>query len=115
MFDWRNDPTWIGALSNVRFVGDGPFGVGSRVARIASFLGKRIEYVNEVVELETARRLAMRSVAGPFPMTVVYELEDAGGATLVRIRAQGDASGFYRVAAPLLSRAVRRGITGDLE
>jgi uncharacterized membrane protein len=115
MFDWRNDTSWIGALTDVQLAGDGAFGVGSRVARTASFLGRRIEYVNEVVELEPGRRLAMRSVRAPFPMTVVYELEDAGARTLVRIRARGDASGFYRVAGPLLSRAVRRGIAGDLE
>jgi hypothetical protein len=32
----------------------------------------------------------------------------------MRIRAGGDAGGFYRVAGPLLSRAVRRGIGRDL-
>jgi uncharacterized membrane protein len=113
--DWRNDTSWIGALSDVRLVSVGAFGVGSRVARTASFLGRRIEYVNEIVELDPERRLAMRSVAGPFPMSVVYEFEDAGAGTLVRIRAQGDASGFYRAAGPVLSRAVRRGIAGDLK
>jgi uncharacterized membrane protein len=113
--DWRNDPTWIRALSDVRLVTDGPFGLGSRVARVASFLGRRIEYVNEVTALEPGARLAMRSVKAPFPMTVVYEFEDAAtGGTLMRIRAGGDASGFYRFAGPLLNAAVRRGIRGDL-
>jgi uncharacterized membrane protein len=112
--DWRNDPTWIGALRDVRLETDGPVGVGSRVARVASFLGRRIEYVNEVVDYEPGRRLLMRSVKAPFPMTVLYEFEDAGGGTRVRIRAGGDASGFYRLAAPLLDRAVARGIRGDL-
>ena len=48
-------------------------------------------------------------------MTVVYEFEDSGeGGTLVRIRARGGGSGFYRVAAPALAVAVKRGIAGDL-
>jgi uncharacterized membrane protein len=116
MTDWRNDPSWIGALRDVRLVTDGPLAVGSQVERVASFLGKRIEYVNEVAELDPGRRLVMRSVRAPFPMTVTYEFEDAGAdATRVRIRAQGDASGFYRIAGPLLARAVERGIRGDLE
>ena len=114
--DWRNDPSWIGALRNVRLVTDGPLRIGSQVARVASFLGRRIEYVNEVVELEPDARLVMRSVRAPFPMTVTYEFEDAeDGGTRVRIRAGGDASGFYRLAGPLLSRAGERGIRGDLE
>lgn len=112
--DWRNDREWIGALSDVRLVTGEPFGVGSQVARVASFLRKRIEYVNEVVELDPGARLVMRSVKAPFPMTVVYEFEDAGEGTRMRIRTHGDASGFYRVAGPMLSRAVRRGVERDL-
>lgn len=114
MFDWRNDPDWIGALTGVELVTPEPFGTGARVRRTASFLGRRVDYVNEVAELEPGRRLLMRSVVAPFPMEVAYELEDVDGGTLVRIRARGDASGFYRMAGPLLSLAVRRGIAGDL-
>lgn len=112
--DWRNDPQWIGAVSAARLAGEEPFGTGARVARRASFLGRRFEYVNEVTELVPGERLAMRSVAGPFPMRVTYEWEDAGAGTRMRIRAAGDASRFYRAAGPLLARAVRRGIAGDL-
>ena len=110
--DWRNDREWIGALTAVRLVQEEPL----QVARVASFLGKRIEYVNEVVEHQPGRRLVMSSVKAPFPMTVTYEFEDAaGGGTVMRIRTGGDASSFYRLAGPLLSRAVRRGVAGDLE
>jgi len=31
------------------------------------------------------------------------------------IHARGDAGGFYRIAAPLLNRMVKRSITNDLE
>src|SRR5215208_5861422 len=115
LFDWRNDTAWIGGISEARRVDDGDFGVGSRVARVARFLGKRIEYVNEVVDLEPGRRLAMRSVQGPFPMRVTYEVDDADGGTEVRLRNEGDASRAYRLAGPLLARAVRRATQGDLE
>ena len=119
-----NDTRWILALDSSRVLpgtspdagGEGAVAVGTRVERIAGFLGRRIEYVNEIEEYDPPRRLAMRSVKAPFPMTVVYEFEDAGqGATLVRIRAGGDATGFYSVAGPLLNQMVRRGIKRDLE
>jgi uncharacterized membrane protein len=115
MFDWRNDPEWIGGISEARLVTDGDFGVGSRVERVASFMGRRIEYVLEVEDYDPSARVAMRSVKGPFPMTVAYDLEDAGAATRARIRVGGDASGFYRIAAPLLNRAAARSIAGDLK
>jgi uncharacterized membrane protein len=114
--DWRNDPTWIGGVSEARQLTDGPFGVGTQVLRVASFLGRRIEYVTEVVANEPGSRLAMRAVRGPFPMDVAYEFEETGAAaTRMRIRARGDASGFYRLAGPLLTRAVKRSIASDLE
>jgi uncharacterized protein YndB with AHSA1/START domain len=113
--DWRNDPKWIGAVDEAKLVTEGEFGVGSQVSRTASFVGKRFEYVNEVVDYTPESRLGMRSVKAPFPMTVVYEFEDADADTRVRIRAGGDASGFYRLAGPALNAMVKRGISGDLK
>jgi uncharacterized protein YndB with AHSA1/START domain len=112
--DPANDRRWIGALSEVNKLTDGPVGPGTRVERVASFLGRRIVYVNEIVEHAPPERLAMRSVKAPFPMTVVYEFEPADRGTLARIRAGGDARGFYGIAGPLLERMVRRGIARDL-
>jgi polyketide cyclase/dehydrase/lipid transport protein len=129
--DPANDTRWILALDSARVLPRGPggaggsgpggdypgeLGIGTRVERLAGFLGRRIEYVNEIEEYDPPRRLAMRSVKAPFPMTVVYEFEEVGdGATLARIRAGGDARGFYSVAGPLLNQMVRRGIRRDLE
>jgi uncharacterized membrane protein len=112
--DWRNDPAWIGGITEARLVTEPPFGVGSQVERVATFLGRRIEYVNEVVEFEPETRLVMRSVKAPFPMTVEYRFDGPDDETLVRIRIQGDASGFYRLAASVLSRAVKRSVASDL-
>ena len=113
--DPANDTRWITALSSARTLTDGPVGPGTQVERVASFLGRRMVYVNEVEALEPGRRMDMRSVKAPFPMTVTYEFEDAGdGATLARIHTGGDASGFYAMAAPLLSAMVRKGVARDL-
>jgi hypothetical protein len=86
------------------------------VERTSKFLGRQFSYEYEVVEADDDRYVVMR-VEQPFPMRIRYELEDDsdGTATRVTIHAQGDASGFYRLAAPLLNRMVRRNITTDLE
>lgn len=114
MFDWRNDPAWIGGISEARLLGDGDLGVGSQVERVASFLGRRIEYVLEVDEYAPGARLSMHSVRGPFPMAVAYEVDGGDEAATARVRVGGDASGFYRVARPLLDRQAARSIAGDL-
>jgi hypothetical protein len=110
-----NDRSWIGALVEVNVLTEGPVGAGTRVERVAQFLGRRIEYVNEIVEYEPPTRLRMKSVKAPFPMTVDYEFADGDGGTLMRIRTGGDATGFYRLAGPLLDRAVERGVARDLK
>jgi len=114
VMDPANDPVWIGGISEARTVTDGPLAPGSRVARAASFLGKRIEYVNEIDELMPGERLVMHSVAGPFPMRITYEFADREGGAVARIRVEGDAGGFYAVGAPLLRRKVRRSVAADL-
>jgi hypothetical protein len=84
---------------------------------VASFLGRRVDYVNEITEL-TGERLAMRSVRSPFPMRVTYghrpATNDANDATEVSVRVEGDAGRYYALLAPLLGVAVRRSITRDL-
>jgi uncharacterized membrane protein len=112
--DPANDTTWIGGLRSARLLTPGQVTVGSQVERVAGFLGRRIEYINEITEL-TADRLAMRSVRSPFPMRVTYGHRDTGDSTTdVSVRVQGDAARFYALVAPLLGRAVRRSITRDL-
>jgi uncharacterized protein YndB with AHSA1/START domain len=115
VMDHRNDTAWIGGIKESELVGDEPYGVGSHVRRVASFLGRRIEYVNRVEEIEPDARLVMRSVKSPFPMVVTYAFEDtANGGTRTSVRLQGAPGSLYRMAEPLLARQVRRSVTRDL-
>ena len=111
--DPTNDTSWIGGIRSARLLAPGPVTVGSQVERVASFLGRRVEYVNEITEL-TGTRLAMRSVRSPFPMRVTYGFEDAGQATEVSVRVEGDASRAYRLADPIMATLVRRSVRRDL-
>jgi Polyketide cyclase / dehydrase and lipid transport len=107
MTDPAHDTEWIGGLREARLLGEPPLAVGSRVRRVASFLGRRIEYVNEIVELDAAH-LDMRSVVAPFPMRITYSFEPSDGGTTVRNHVRG---GGARILGPLVRRNVRR----DLE
>ena len=117
MVDPAHDPEWIGGVREVRLETPPPVDVGSRVARVASFLGRRVEYVNEITELDRERVLDMRSVAAPFPMRITYSFEahDGGAATTVRNRVRGEPGGFFALFGPLLGRLVKRSVQRDLE
>ena len=117
MIDPAHDPEWIGGVREVRMETPPPLVVGSRVGRVAHFLGRRVEYVNEVTELDPDRVLDMRSVRAPFPMRVTYSFEavDGGAATIVRNRVRGAPGRFFALFGPLLAPQVKRSVQKDLE
>ena len=114
MTDPANDPEWIGGLREAQLVGEGPPRVGSRVARVASFMGRRVEYVNEITALEPGRILEMRSVKAPFPMHITYSFEDRDGGTAVRNHVRGG-GGLFSLGSPLFAPMVKRNVQRDLE
>jgi hypothetical protein len=112
--DPSKDPVWIGGIREAELRGDPPLKKGSSVRRVASFMGRRIEYELEVAELEPGARLAMRSIRSPFPMAVTYSFDPASNGTVMRIRVEGEPGGIYRLAGPFLPGMVRRSVSGDL-
>ena len=115
VMDHRNDTSWIGGIRRSELLGDPPLAEGSEVRRVASFLGRTIEYVLLIERMRPSEELAMRSVRAPFPMTVVYGFAEAHGGTRVSIRVGGEPRGWYRLGEGLLAEQSRRSIARDLE
>jgi hypothetical protein len=93
-----------------------PLEVGVRLAFVARFLGRRLAYTYEVRELVPGERFVMSTAEGPFPMETTYEWADAAdGTTRMTLRNRGEPSGFSRVAAPVMTAAMRRTNRKDLE
>jgi len=113
--DPTNAPQWYANIRSVRWQTPPPVGVGSRLDFVARFLGRRLAYTYEVAELEPGRRLVMRTADGPFPMETTYTWEPAASsATRMTLRNRGNPSGFSRLTAPMMERAMRRATTKDL-
>ncbi len=114
--DPTNATAWYANIKEVAWQTPPPVVVGSRMDFVAHFLGRRLAYTYEVVELEPERRLVMRTADGPFPMETTYTWEPAGEhATHMTLRNRGTPAGFSRFAAPVMERAMRRATAKDLE
>jgi hypothetical protein len=107
---------WYRNIQAVEWRSPPPLAVGSRLAFVATFLGRRLAYTYEVREHVPGERFVMSTAEGPFPMETTYTWADTvGGGTRMALRNRGEPSGFARVAAPVMARAVRTANRKDLQ
>jgi uncharacterized protein YndB with AHSA1/START domain len=113
--DPANAPEWYVNIKSVEWETEPPLAVGSRVAFVAQFLGRRLAYTYEIVDFVPTDRLVMRTAQGPFPMETTYTWATSeDGKTHMTLRNTGEPNGFSKVTAPVMAAAMRRANTKDL-
>ena len=66
--DPDNATAWYQNIKAIEWKSPKPLALGSKVGFVAQFLGRRLEYTYEIVELIPGERLVQRTSEGPFPM-----------------------------------------------
>lgn len=114
--DPSNAPEWYSNIDSVEWTSPPSVAVGSSATFVARFLGRRLEYTYEIVELDPGERLVMRTQSGPFPMETTYTWSAVDDrSTRMTLRDRGEPAGFARLAAGAVQRAMRRANTKDLQ
>jgi hypothetical protein len=110
-----NAPLWYVNIKSVEWKTSPPLDVGSQVAFVAHFLGRRLVYTYEVVEFVESERLVMRTAEGPSAMETTYTwAATPTGRSRMTLRNRGDPRGFSRLLSPFMSAAIRRANRNDL-
>jgi uncharacterized membrane protein len=114
--DPDNATAWYVKIKSVEWKTPKPLQVGSKIAFVAQFLGRTLEYTYDVKELAPGERFVMATAQGPFPMETTYTWEETpSGGTRMTLRNRGEPAGFSRIAAPLMATAMRGANRKDLE
>jgi uncharacterized membrane protein len=110
-----NVPTWYVNINSVEWKTEPPLRIGSCVAFVAQFLGRRLAYTYEIIDYLPHELLIMRTAEGPFPMETTYRWEAIQPTkTRMRLRNRGSPTGFSRLMSVLMVPAIRRANTKDL-
>ena len=111
--NFENNPRWQSGMVEARFTTDGPLHVGSTYDQVTTFLGRRIESTFEVLEYVPNHMVKASTTSGSFPITFARIVEAHSDGTRVKAIIEGDASGFFKLAEPLLKRMVQRSVEAD--
>jgi uncharacterized membrane protein len=112
--NFENNPRWQSTSVEAKKISDGPVGVGTTYQAVTSMLGRRINSEQEITEYEPNRLVSRKSTAGPFPFEIHVGFEQAEGGTRINASIDGEPRGFFKLAEPLLERALKRQFDSDL-
>jgi carbon monoxide dehydrogenase subunit G len=118
VFAYLSDPSkiaeWQASALEAVQESPGAMAVGTRVREARKFLGKRMESVMEVTAHEPGRELGLKAVSGPIRFEVRQHFEPVGAGTRIDVVIEGEPGGFFKLAEPLVVRAVGRELANNL-
>lgn len=97
-------------------VSGGPHEVGRKAHGVAKVAGRRIEFTDEVVELEEERSFTAVSEDATIPYKLTIRLADADGGTSVEWHQEMESlKGFFKFADPVVLKLYSRDVRANLE
>jgi uncharacterized membrane protein len=111
-----NAPSWYQNIKSVEWKTPKPARVGTKVAFVAQFLGRRLSYVYEFIEFIPGGKLVMRTSEGPFPMETTYIWQSVDdGSTQMALRNKGIPKGFSKILTPFMKMMIQKANLKDLK
>jgi len=116
VFAYATDPSHVAEWQSSALEAhvEGPVQAGATGVEVRKFLGRRMESTMRIEAYEPPRRFALQVTSGPVPFHVEQTVEPERDGSRVSVVMEGEPGGFFRLAEPLVERAVRRELEGNL-
>ena len=118
MFAYLSDPDtfpeWQASALEAKQESPGAMAVGARVREVRTFLGRRMNTVLDVTAYEPGRQFSLKVASGPIPFEVRQNLQPVESGTKIDVVIEGEPGGFFKLAEPLVVRAVGRELANNL-
>jgi carbon monoxide dehydrogenase subunit G len=113
--NFENTTRWSRGVLEARQTSDGPLGVGSTLRTVVKAFGRRRTADYLVTEYEPNRAFAFEVTSGPMTNRARYSVEPAGAGTRLTASGEAEATGPYKLLAPILVSTVKRHSQNDLD
>lgn len=111
---FENTTRWSRGVLEARQTSDGPLGVGSTLQTVVKAFGRRRTADYLVTEYEPNHAFAFEVTSGPMTSRARYSVEPAGAETRLTASGEAQATGLYKLLAPVLVRTLERHSQDDL-
>jgi carbon monoxide dehydrogenase subunit G len=111
---FENTTRWSRGVLEARQTSDGPLGVGSTLQTVVKAFGRRRTADYLVTEYEPNHAFAFEVTSGPMTSRARYSVEPAGAGTRLTASGEAQATGLYKLLAPVLVRTLERHSQDDL-
>lgn len=114
MANISNHQTFSGAFTETRQLSAGDFGVGTRILKVSSFLGKEVIAEQEVTAFEPEQLISLQTISGPVSGQERYLFEEVKGGTRIKVILLAKPPGLLSLVAPVLKGKIKNQLTADL-
>ncbi len=105
---------WMPGCLGARQTSQGPMGVGATYVDGGRLLGRRIEENLVVTAYEPNWKFGVKTTSGPMRGEGEYTFEPVEGGTRITLVGEAALGGFFKLAKPIVARAIKRQGVGNL-